>query len=197
MIESRKDYLFFLEADRLALGKPRYSLFEFFKEMIKREFIWRFQRLLRKTEYYKNVVSKNSIVGKIIYFFIKMHFKNLSLKLGFSIPENVFGPGLAIMHYGTIVVNSGTKVGANCRIHACTNIGASGGNPTAPILGDNIYIAPGAKIFGAIFIANNCVIAANAAVNRSVKEEGMLVAGIPAKTIKSIDIRNIITHLTK
>lgn len=195
MIESKKDYLFYLEADRVALGKPPYSLFVMIKEKIKREHIWEFQRLLRKTEYYKNVASKNFFLGKLLYGFFKIKFKNLSLKLGFSIPENVFGPGLAIVHYGTIVVNTSAKVGSNCRIHTSTNIGESGGLAGAPIIGDNVYIGPGAKIYGAIKIANNSVIAANAAVNKPITEEGMLIAGIPAKVIKPTEVKNIIKHL--
>jgi serine O-acetyltransferase len=195
MIQSRKDYLYYLEADRIALGKPKYSFFEYLKEIMKREFIWRFQRSLRQSEYYRNVVSEKSIIGKIIYMMVKIQFKNISIKLGFSIPENVFGPGLAIVHYGTIVVNSDARIGANCRIHACTNIGRSGGISGAPILGDNIYIGPGAKIFGNISIADNCAIAANAAVNKSVIDRGVLIAGVPARVIKQIDIKNIITHI--
>lgn len=99
------------------------------------------------------------------------------------------------MHYGTIVVNPRAKVGANCRIHVCTNIGESGGVAGAPQIGDNVYIGPGAKIYGAISIANNTVIAANAAVNKSILEEGMLVAGVPARIIKDIDVKRIIKHI--
>lgn len=195
MILSKEDYKNFLEADRIALAKPKYSTIEALKEYFKRDLIWKFQRLLRKAEYYKNVKSKKSIFGKISYVFIKMKFKNLSLKLGFSVPENVFGPGLAIVHYGTIVVNARAKVGANCRIHVCTNIGESGGVAGAPHIGDNVYIGPGAKIYGAISIASNSVIAANAAVNKSVLTEGMLIAGVPAKVIKPIYVKNIIKHI--
>lgn len=195
MIQSKEDYLQYIEADRIALGKPRFSFFVMVKEFIKREHIWRFQRLLRKTEYYKNVASKDSVFAKAVYLILKIKLKNLSLKLSFSIPENVFGPGLAIVHYGTIVVNARAKVGANCRIHVCTNIGESGGLAGAPYIGANVYIGPGAKIFGAIVIADNSVIAANAAVNKSIHEKGMLIAGIPAKAIKPIDIKKIIKHI--
>ena len=166
MIQSKKDYLIYLEADRIALGVPPFTMVTYLKELIRRDFIWKFQRLLRKAEYYKNVKSANSFFGKLVYVFIKIRFKNLSVKLGFSIPENVFGPGLAILHYGTIIVNHRSKIGANCRMHACTNIGESGGVAGAPVIGDNVYIGPGAKIFGAISIANDCAIAANAAVNK-------------------------------
>ena len=99
------------------------------------------------------------------------------------------------MHYGTIVVNSNAKVGANCRIHVDTNIGASGGTNKAPQIGDNVYIAPGVKIFGDIKIPSNTVIGANSVVNKSFDEENMLIAGIPAKVIKPIDIKQIIKHI--
>jgi len=105
------------------------------------------------------------------------------MKLGFSIPLNVFGPGLGIAHYGTIVVNGNAKVGANCRIHIAVNIGANGGKE-APQLGDNVYIGPGAKIFGDIRIADHVKIGANAVVNKSFDEEGAVIVGIPAKRVK-------------
>lgn len=195
MINSKKEYLYYLEADRIALNKPPFTFLQYLKEAASINYIWRFQRLLRKAEYYKNIVSKKSIFGKIAYFFIKTRFKKLSLKLGFSIPENVFGPGLAIIHYGTIVVNPRASIGANCRIHVCTNIGESGGTAGAPTIGDNVYIGPGAKIFGAISIADNCVIGANAAVNKSITQKGMLVAGVPATAIQLIDVKKIMKHL--
>jgi serine O-acetyltransferase len=195
MIKSKQDYLDYLEADRIALEKPYFSFGIYLKECFTRELVWQFQRLLRKTEYYGNVISKRSFAGKIAYSFIKFRFKNLSIKLGFSIPENIFGPGLAIVHYGSIVINSSAKIGANCRIHVGVNIGESGGMKGAPVLGNNIYIGPGAKIFGDIFIADNCAIAANAAINKSVKEEGMLIGGVPGHIIKPIDIKLLIRHL--
>ena len=115
--------------------------------------------------------------------------------MGFSIPINVFRPGLAIVHYCTILINSSAKVGDNCRIHACVNIGASGGEKEASQLGDNIYIAPGAKIYGNIKIANNTAIGANAVVNKTFEDESILLVGIPAKKIKEIDIKRIIKHI--
>jgi serine O-acetyltransferase len=195
MINSKQDYISYLEADRIALDKPKYSLRVLLNEYLKVDLIWKFQRLLRKTEYYKNVKSENSFLGRLVYFFIKRKFKKKSMKLGFSIPENVFGAGLAIIHYGTIVINQNTKIGKNCRIQACVNIGASGGKEGAPSIGDNVYIGPGAKIYGKIEIPNNCAIAANAAIGKSFYNEGMLIGGVPAKEIAKVDIKNIIKHI--
>ncbi len=115
---------------------------------------------------------------KFFYWILK---RNLGLKMGFTIPKNCFGPGLCIAHYGLLVVNSKARIGANCRVHARVNIGEKDGK--APIIGDNFYIGPGAKIFGAIKIGNNVSIGANAVVNMTFPDN-CLMTGIPAKIIK-------------
>ncbi|WP_223847722.1 hypothetical protein [Bifidobacterium callitrichos] len=44
-----------------------------------------------------------------------------------------------------------------------------------------MYIGPGAKIFGNIYISDNCKIGANAVVNHSCQTVGATLVGIPAK----------------
>jgi len=191
MIKTKQDYLFYLEADRIALNRKK-GLSAEIKQFVFPDYIWSFQRKLRKIEYYNN--CRTDVIGRLFYFVLKVNFRKTSLKLGFSIPMNVFGPGLAIVHYGTIVVNPKAIVGSNCRIHPCTNIGASGGNPNAPEIGDNVYIGPGAKIYGDIKIGNNIAIGANSSVNKSFVDNDIMIAGSPAKKIKEIDIRKIIPN---
>lgn len=193
MIRSRKDYSDYREADRIALGRRKAGCWGWLVDTFFPDYIWRFQRLLRKLEYYGNV--KRGMVGRLVYLYLKFKYRRLSLKLGFTIPENVFGPGLAIVHYGGIVVNEKARIGSNCRIHPGTSIGASAGSTEAPRIGDNVYIAPGAKIFGNIRIANNTAIGANAVVNKSFEDENMLVAGVPANIVKPIAIRQFIKHI--
>ncbi|MEI8048956.1 MAG: serine acetyltransferase [Bacteroidota bacterium] len=194
MILSHNDYLHYLESDRIALKKKKRTIKYNILDKLDPDYIWRFQRLLRKCEYYKNVKSV-SFLNQIFYIYLKLKFKKLSLKLGFTIPENVFGPGLAIIHYGTIIVNAEARVGSNCRIQACTVIGQSGGIKGSPTIGDNVYIAPGVKIYGEINIPNNTAIAANAAVNKSFVNENTLIGGVPAKEISHINIKQIIKHI--
>lgn len=193
MITSKTDYKNYLEQDKKALGIKNEGLTGKILGWISPNYIWQFQKTMRKLEYFTN--CKNKGAGKIRILIIKYKFKRLSLKLGFSIPINVFGPGLSIVHYGTIVINRNSKVGSNCRIHACVNIGASGGESGAPKIGDNVYIAPGAKIYGHISIANNIAIGANAVVNKSCEEENVALAGVPAKPIGAVDIKKIIKHI--
>ena len=195
MIQTKLDYVNYIQADKKALGRGSFRIETFIKELFFPDYIWKFQKRLRKTEYFKN--CKKTYWGKINYILLVFRLRRLSVKLGFSIPLNVFGPGLAIAHYGTIVVSAYAKVGANCRIHPSTCIGASGGLSKAPQIGDNVYIAPGVKIYGDIIIGNNIAFAANAAVCSSYAEENILVGGIPAKKIKEIEISTIIKHLKK
>lgn len=183
MIYSRKDLKHYLEEDRKALKVS--DRFLWIRQLIWPNEILKFERLLRYTEYYTN--NRRGTRGKLllpVFLFYRWKMKTQSIKLGFSIPCNVFGPGLAIAHYGTIVVNGGTRVGAYCRLHAGVNIGTSGGSRKAPLLGDNVYIGPGAILFGDIIIANNVTIGANATVNKSFERENVVIAGTPAKVVK-------------
>ena len=177
MISSKKDYIEYLEQDRRALGKE-YK----FPKIIGDE-IWRFERLLRKLEYYKN--CKKGLINKLYFCFLFYKYHKLRIKLGYSIPLNVFGPGLSIAHRGTIVVNGNAKIGKNCRIQECTTIGATNGIEKAPILGDNIFIGSGARIIGDIYIANDIAIGANALVNKNFYDAGITIAGVPAKKISN------------
>lgn len=117
-----------------------------------------------------------------------MYYKNklrkLGVKLGFSISINCFDAGLSIPHYGTIVVNSRARIGKNCRLHVGVNIGASAGKREAPQIGENVYIGPGAIIFGEIKIADNVTIGANATVNKSCERTDVVLVGTPAQIVK-------------
>ena len=118
------------------------------------------------------------------------------MKLGFSIPYNNIGPGLAIVHYGTIVISSGVVIGENCRIHAGVNIGANAGELKAAVIGNNVYIGPGAKIVGNISIGENSVIGANAVVTKDVPPS-VTVGGVPAKIISENDSSKHLIRATK
>lgn len=170
MIKSKEELAYYMECDRVALGitrtKPKFIGDE----------IWKFERLMRQLDY------ATSTKNKVKSIILKYKYRNLGMKLGFSIPCNVFGAGLAIVHYGNIIVSGGAKIGDNCRIHSGVNIGANAGESKAATIGDNVYIGPGAKIVGDISIGNDVCIGANAVVVKDV-ENGITVGGIPAKKI--------------
>jgi serine O-acetyltransferase len=191
MIRSKEDLYFYLEMDRLALCRSKRGWLQTLFRIVSPDYIWNFQILMRKLEYCNNTKGGH-IFSQVKCLYLRLRYKRASLKLGFTIPINVFGPGLAIVHYGSIVVNENARVGANCRIHVGTNIGASGGSDKAPRIGENVYIAPGAKIFGDIDIASNIAIGANSVVNKSFMVGGVMIAGVPAKVVKAIDIGTVI-----
>jgi serine O-acetyltransferase len=177
MIRSSKDLQDYLEADRIALRRE-YSSNLYFDE------VWKFQRLLRRVEYYRNCRKNTGIWGKLIYKFWSVRFHAQSIRCGFDIPPNVFGPGLSIAHRGTIVVHPDARIGDNCRLHVDVVIGTRPGpDDLVPILGDNCYIGPGAKLFGDIRIGPNTAIGANSVVNSSFPEGFCTVAGAPARKV--------------
>ncbi len=122
----------------------------------------------------------------VLKWYYRLKYHRLSLKLGFSIPPNIIDAGFAIVHYGTIVISSGARIGKNCRIHVGVNIGANAGEANAAKIGDNVYIGPGAKIIGDVCIGDNSVIGANAVVVKNVPA-GVSVGGVPAKVISEND----------
>ena len=139
-------------------------------------------RLLRRAEYYQ---SKRSTISKLLYVYSKWRLKKVSAFTGISIPPGVCKEGLTLYHYGSIVVNAHAKIGRNCCIMNNVNIGANKGSSLAPIIGNNVYIGPGAVLFGDSKIADNCYIGANSVVSKSVTEEYSIIAGIPAKVLKT------------
>ena len=172
-IQSRSDYIAFRLADKKSLGITKTSV------ALLRNEIYTFEVKLRKLEYALNC-SRNAI--RIVYR--RFLFRRISIRLGFSISPNTFGPGLSIAHRGTIIVNGGARIGANCRIHVDVNIGTEAGkSDSAPTIGDNCYIGPGAKIFGPIEIGSGSVFGANAVVNKSFPDGNQTLGGIPAKVI--------------
>lgn len=182
MISSKRDYFDYLEADRNSLG-----IIKSYSNLLFND-IYRFQVRLRKLEFALNC-SKNPMRIVIRKYF----FRWSSVKLGFSISPNTFGPGLSIAHRGTIVVNGGARIGSNCRIHVDVNIGTEAGkSDAAPSIGDNCYIGPGAKIFGQIEIGSGTVIGANAVVNKSFPEGNQTLGGIPAKVISQKDSEGLL-----
>lgn len=195
MIQSKEDYKYYLECDRVALGIDRE------RPMFMRDDIWRFERVLRRSEYWNNNRPHTLIkylVVSVIRKLVNHQYYNLSVRLGFSIPLNVFGPGLAIVHYGTIVVAGEAKVGANCRIHEGVTIGATNGSSEAATIGDNVFIASGAKIIGAVTISSNVAIAANSVVVKHViSSTGCTVGGVPAKVISQNASRSNLSPATE
>ena len=82
-----------------------------------------------------------------------------------------------------VVLHARCKIGENVDIGTNVTVGGKSGNYEVPILGNNVYIATGAKILGPIKIGNNVTIGANAVVINDVPDNAIM-AGVPARLIK-------------
>lgn len=181
MINSYKDYKNTCYCDSVMNKYSNLSLMRRIRYTIFPEPNYTFIKWLRRYEYLTNC---KSIVFRFLRLFVYARYRYLSHKTGLSIPKNVFDKGLSIPHFGNIVVNPNAKIGKNCMIHVGVNIGANAGSYHAPIIGDNVFIGPGAKIYGHIQIADNCYIGANSVVNTSFLEPFSVIVGMPAQKVK-------------
>ncbi len=187
MIQSKSDYYEYYREDLRATGlsgglKSR---------LIDRRY--RFYKLLRKTEYYYN--CRKDPLGKLTSKILGLRYHRLCDKYGWTIPINVFGKGLQLVHTGSIVVSGSAKVGDYARVHVGVNIGRAyaHGEDGAPIIGNRVYFGPGVKIFGPIIIGDGTCIGANAVVNSSFPEGNCTVGGVPAKKISDNSSERYIT----
>lgn len=197
MIKNRKDYEYYLLADRIAMGRlPRkHNFFGFLKTLFFPDHNLQFVKTMRKIEYLENF--RASLLVKVVLWYYYLRYRRLSIKLGFMIQPYTFGPGVSLKHYGFIAINSNVRIGSNCVLHPGVSIGTQAGyGSKTPVIGNNVYIGPGAVIYGEITIGNNIAIGANAVVNKSFIEEGVVLGGVPAKIIGKVDIEDILLKAT-
>jgi serine O-acetyltransferase len=179
-IRNWRDCRAFIRADYHSRGGRR-PLFDFIFNPVAR-----FLVLMRLLEWLDNI--RAPMVFRVP---LTLWYRRLSLRLGFSISLHVFGPGVALPHYGNIMIHGDSCFGRNCRMHVGTVVAGSAVimDPSeipefdAPRIGDNVYFAPGVKMSGPIEIADNCVIGANSVVTRSFKTPGVTIFGFPAKIV--------------
>lgn len=144
--------------------------------------IWKYQKLLRKTEY---VYSKRKNIFYLFLYCIIGRKKNkVGAQLGIYIPEYVFGKGLIIDHYGSITVNGRCKIGNNCRLHGNNCIGnkGDGREKEFPIIGDNFDLGFGATVIGDVKLGDNIKVGSNAVVTKNFSDN-LILAGVPARKI--------------
>ncbi len=190
MIKSKEDYKEYLRADKLALQvNKKWPEWHDNVMIMLSSPCYKFQKLLRKLEYFMN--CKNTPLYKPYLIYLRYRFKALSIKYGFTIPPNVFGKGLCIVHYGSIIVSRHAKIGDNCVLHNEVGIGGTEDGRAAKI-GDNCFIGPGVKIITEVKLGNNISIGANSVVNKDFPDDNMTIAGAPAKKVSD---NNSLEHI--
>lgn len=179
MIATWRDLSSFIGADFASMGHQR-RLRALVVDPVARVVV-----LMRVLEYVSNAGAPAFVRLPVLFM-----FRRACIRLGFSLGPNIFGPGVAIVHYGLLVIDPTTRIGKNCRIHMGVHIGGAAKfvargteSDYSPRIGDNVYIGPGAKIYGPVRIGNNCTIGANSVVTKSFADEGLTIAGVPAAVI--------------
>ena len=96
-------------------------------------------------------------------------------------PGAQIGGGLHIYHFGGIFVGEQVRIGRNFSLSHDVTIGLAGEGARrgAPVIGDNVYVASGAKLYGRIQVGNNVRIGANAVVDRNVPENALVQVAKP------------------
>lgn len=130
--------------------------------------------------------TKRNIFLKYTLFPIAMFIlRQYTYKFGISVSHKVkIGSGLYFGHFGGIIIHPRSIIGKNCNIQQGVTLGEvnRGENKGTPIIGDNVYIGPGAKIIGAVKVGNNVAIGSNCVVTKDVEDNGVVV-GVPGKVI--------------
>jgi serine O-acetyltransferase len=110
-----------------------------------------------------------------IYLF---QYHRMRSKWGIEIPRTTeIGEGFYIGHFGGITISSSAKIGKHMNISQEVTIGVSGQGDKkgCPTIGDNVYLAPGAKLFGKINIGNHVKIGANAVIHKDIPDNAIVV----------------------
>jgi acetyltransferase-like isoleucine patch superfamily enzyme len=109
------------------------------------------------------------------------------------------GHDVSINRASNLSCSGGVTIGDNVAIGHGTSIISTNhgfGDPQVPIkyqpvvaapvtIGNNVWIGARVTILSGVTIADGCVIAAGAVVTKSIPQPDMIVAGVPAKAIKS------------
>ena len=125
------------------------------------------------------------ILSKIMFPLLTVCKKMVEIATGIDIPFTArIGRGLYIGHFGQIILSTRTVMGEFCNLSQGVTMGQAGrgSEQYTPLIGDRVYIGPGAKIFGKVAIGNDVAIGANAVVTKDLPDNAVAV-GVPAKII--------------
>lgn len=173
MIDTKSRLKEVLTIEAEIYGKKWYYDLPF--RMTEQQVLYKHARYLRCAEYAFNK-------RKMTRHWYLLKLLRIQTRYGISIPMNVVEEGFEMVHLGSVIINAGARVGRYCRVHPGVCIGAN--HDKAPVIGEHVYLGPGAKVFGAIELADHVQVGANAVVTKSCDMKGAVLAGVPAKIVR-------------
>lgn len=182
MIRTKADLHAAIQADTDVYRKGG---FKFYHRYIYSETysIFRYVKVLRYLEYYKNN-SRRNVFFRLMFYYYWLKQRRLSLAKGITIAPNTTQPGLCLMHPGFRRIGPSSHIGKNCTILPNVLLGKKHPGETYINIGDNCYIGYGVTILGPVNIGNNVTIGAGSIVTKDIPDDSV-VAGNPAKVIKT------------
>jgi len=131
---------------------------------------------------------KIPLIPGILNFIILRILFSCSIKTGAKLGR---GSSVGLGGLG-VAIHKRAVIGNHTTISQGVTIGGRSRHYEVPIIGNNCFISPGAKVLGPIKIGNNCLIGPNAVVIQDIPDNSIAV-GIPAKIIKTnINIRDYV-----
>ena len=116
------------------------------------------------------------IVPKSAHYLIRLLYHSI-------IPMSVeIGEGTSLSM--GLVLHERCRIGKNVVFAHQVTVGGQSGRYAVPVIEDNCYIGPGAKVLGPIRIGEGSLVGANAVVINDVPPRSV-VAGVPARVIRS------------
>ena len=181
MIKTKQDLHFYLQEDLKWRNGKKPSLKDW---LYNSEWwhIWKFHNSLRRYEYYENNKDRG-IVYKCLWFYHKLMHHRLCTKLNIRIWPNTIGPGLYIPHMGTIFVSFEAEIGRNFIIRPGCCIGhIKSSQKGKTVIGDDVELSLGVKMFGNVKIGRGAVLNGNAVITQRVPPYA-IVMGNPCKVV--------------
>ena len=193
MILSRQDMFHYIREDKIRnLGSEKIKILVYLAKRIygtdnMKAFLY--LKVLRKCEYAKNCLKDKNFIGKFIYWYRKWRLHRLNEKYNIVIGENMVGYGFRMPHIvgGGIIINA-KSIGNYCSANVGVVVGNNHTWNDRPIIGNNVKLTMGCKVYGGITIGNNVIVAPNSVVVKDIPDN-CVVSGIPAKIIKKDEKR--------
>lgn len=188
MIESKQDLYFYIQEDkRQNLGADHLGFIKYMAEWLygtDRMKAFLLLKALRHVEYAKNVLRNKGFFGKLIYAWRQWRYHRLEERYNISIGINMVGYGFRLPHIigGGIIINA-NSIGNYCGANVGVVVGNNHSWDDRPTIGNHVALTMGCKVYGAITIGDNVIVAPNSVVVKDVPDN-CVVSGIPAKIIR-------------
>lgn len=126
------------------------------------------------------------VIGLLFRALYFLAFYVIQAATGISVQAlTPIGRRFVILHHSCIFVVA-ERIGDDFTVGQCVTVGNIRGSKRLPIIGNNVFLEPGAKVLGAVTLGDNVIVRANTLVLSDVPS-GSLVVGNPARILPLTD----------